>query len=54
MLAIGDSIVALREGGSVAVEQGCSGRGPRELIGELLSPQVLAAGGGSGCYVTRC
>jgi hypothetical protein len=27
---------------------------PRELIGELLSPHILAAGGGFGLFVIRC
>jgi hypothetical protein len=52
--AIDDALTTLRRRAPVAAGAASSAPTPRELIGELLSPHVLAAGGGFGLFVIRC
>lgn len=52
--AIDDALAVLRRSGLVEMGTASSAPTLRELIGELISPHVLAAGGGFGLFVTRC
>jgi hypothetical protein len=52
--AIDEAVAMLRRRDPVAAGTASSAPTSRDLIGELLSPRVLAAGGGFGLFVIRC